>query len=498
VEHNGKPVDLVAHAIERGWTPQRAEDKAELWQLRASRPGPGVGVPGGLAYATTSPQVSEAVIEAAVLDAARHQFRLDDDDFYTDPSPDRTTRVRRVPLAIQKAAQRELRARYTDQVQQAAHTIFKGRIAPRQIFQAAFNAWGHRRELDLSGEQSVRRTFAAWHFYEQRHAIEAEGASNLSISNILANVLNKFALQGYLFTEQVWRKVAAIKSVSDFKATKSINLLGDVMFKQLGSAGELEHASLGDQAFSNQAFPFGRMLTLPWTHTVNDDLGMLTGAPMKIGQGAGLALNDSFWTLWKNMAAGTVNGDDGNGFFRTTSSTSAAAKKAGTAYLPNKFTGAGSVFGDAGLKQAKAAYDNQIDPNGNPLGFDGGAPVLLHGPTLWRDVTAQMQAPAIVYGGASTARDPNMNVWVGLMEPAMSRYIENANYVNSTTAWWILFNPAALAVMEVVFLNGTDTPAVLQAGPDYQFDRLGISIRGTMPFGCNQQNFRGGVYNQGS
>jgi hypothetical protein len=42
-------------------------------------------------------------------------------------------------------------------------------------------------------------------------------------------------------------------------------------------------------------------------------------------------------------------------------------------------------------------------------------------------------------------------------------------------------------VIEVAFLNGVDTPAVLQAGPDYQFDRLGISIRGTMPFGVNQQ-----------
>jgi hypothetical protein len=107
--------------------------------------------------------------------------------------------------------------------------------------------------------------------------------------------------------------------VNDFKPTKSINLLGDVMYKAVGPTGELENASLGDQAFANQAEPYGRILTIPWTHIVNDDLGMLTGAPQKIGQGAGLALNDAIWTLWKNMAAGTVNGDDGNAFWRTTS-----------------------------------------------------------------------------------------------------------------------------------------------------------------------------------
>jgi hypothetical protein len=80
----------------------------------------------------------------------------------------------------------------------------------------------------------------------------------------------------------------------------------------------------------------------------------------------------------------------------------------------------------------------------------------------------------------------------------MSRYPENAGYGNSTTNWWLLYDPAALPVAEVAFLNGVDTPAVLQAGPDYQFDKLGISIRGTMPFGSNVQNFRGGVFMAGS
>ena len=336
-----------------------------------------------------------------------------------------------------------------------------------------------------------------WDQLERQSVIQAEGASNLSISNMLANVQNKFALQGYLFTEQAWREIFAIRPVGDFKPTKSINLLGDVIYKVLGPSGELENASLSDQAFANQAQPYGRIITIPWTHIVNDDLGMLTQVPLKIGQGAGLALNDNVWTLLKNMTS-TLNGDDGVAFFRTSSLTTAAAMKAGTAYKPNKATGAGSAFSDTALTAAKALFDNQIDPNGNPLGFDGLIPVLLHGPTLWRAVTAQMQSVAIVYGGASAALQPNANVWNGMMKPVMSRYLENANYLNSTTAWFIFFNPVALAVAEICFLNGVDTPAVLQAGPDFQFDRPGISIRGTMPFGSNQQNFRGGVYNVGA
>jgi hypothetical protein len=193
------------------------------------------------------------------------------------------------------------------------------------------------------------------------------------------------------------------------------------------------------------------------------------------------------------MFGGTVNGDDGNAFYRTTSSTTA-----GKAYKPNKISGGGSALSATSLQAAKALFDNQVDPNGYPLGYDGMTPIILHGPTNWQTITALMQSVAIVYGGASASLQPNTNVWQGRMKPVMSRYMENSKYVNSATAFALFFDPVALAALEVCFLNGVDTPAVLQAGPDFQFDRLGISIRGAMPFGVNQQNFRGSVYVAGA
>ena len=113
-------------------------------------------------------------------------------------------------------------------------------------------------------------------------------------------------------------------------------------------------------------------------------------------------------------------------------------------------------------------------------------------------MTALLQAVAIVYGGATAANAPNANVWSGAgLKPVMSRYMESPNHVNSPTAWEVLYDPVALPTVEVAFLNGKDTPDVLTAGPDYQFDRLGISVRGTMTMGATQQNFRGGGYSPG-
>lgn len=491
VEAEGKKskVDLVTHAIAAGWTP----DTVELHALRAARPGPGVGmVPGGLAYSTSTPELSEAVLEAAVIHAARHQFKLDDDSFYIDAE----TKQRRVPHHIEQDAKRDLKARYTDQVQQAAHTMFRGRISLQQVLVASARVNGYHGSEVIRDDGAIEDVLRAqnWKMSRAGQGIQAEGTSTASIANILSNVLNKFMLQGYLFVEQAWREIAAIRPVNDFKPTKSINLLGDVMFKKVADSGELKDASLGDQAFANQADQYGRILTINRKNIINDDLGILTTAPMKLGQGAGLVLNDVLWTIFLALVSATA--DDGTAFWRTTSST-VAGKLSG----PNKLTGGGSALSSAALQAAKQLFDKQTDPNGNPLGYDGMTPILLFPPELWMTANELVDPAAVglVYGGGSAAKQPNINMWKGRLKPVMSRYLSNTNYANaSATAWYNLFAPVALAVIEACFLNGVDTPTVQTASPEFQFDRLGVSIRGVLDFGVNAQNFRAGVRSDGA
>lgn len=491
-----KNVSLTAHAIAEGWAADKVKDTIELESLRASRASAEAGRNAGPhLHFSSEPLQNEAVIEAALFQGMRHQYRLNDDDFYSEATPDGKGQMRRVPKYLQDDAQKDFKAKYTEQVQDSAHRLYAGRLSCHQLFRDIFAANGSHLTLDLKSAAGIRSMMSEWDHMEKQ-AIRAAGTSTISIANILANVLNKFALQGYLYVEGAWRLFSSIRSFNDFKPTKSINLLGDVMYKDLGPNGEIDSASLGDQSFANQAAPYGRMITIPWTYIVNDDLSMLSTVPMKLGQGAGLKVNDVFWTLWAAMMnTSAVKGDDGVDFWRTSSATTPVAKKAGTAYLPNKTTGALSA---TSLSAVRALFENQIDPNGNPLGFDGMKPIILFGPSNWQGVTALMQAAAIVYGGASAALQPNVNVWQGYMTPVQSKYIENANYGNSTTAFFVLFDPVALPVIETGFLTGMDSPAVLTAGPDYQFDRLGISIRGTQAFGVKQQNFRGGVFCTGA
>jgi len=472
IKADGKSVNFVAHAIEEGWS----EDKAELEAMRSARPN---DAGGPRFYSPSAPEVNEAVLECAVLQAAGGQFQLFENEFYTKETPDRG----RISARDQRRIQGELNARYTDKVQQAAHTLFKGRVGLQQVLVASAARNGFRGSEVIRDDGDLG---AVAHYAN----IKADGASTASIANVLSNVQNKFLLQGYLWTDQAWKEVARIGSVKDFKPTKSINLFGDFELQDVGPSGELKNATLADQAFANQASTSGRVLTISRTHIINDDLGALTTIPAMMGRGAGLKLNKAFWTKFLNPGY-----DEGG----STAFWAAVHTIAGQSAKSNYSSGAGSALASAGLTAAVLLFDKQVDPAGNPLGLD--AEILLYPPDLQTTALELMNSEYVVATGvgASAARAPSSNVWKGRFKPVKARYLSNDAYTGySAAAWYLLANPNILPTIEVVFLNGNEMPVVQVAGPDFQFNVLGVTTRAVFDMGVEKQNFRGGVKSAGS
>lgn len=437
LDASGKPrrVNVQAHATAEGWTC----DQTELAVLRAGRPA------GPFAYAVAgSDNVDNTILAAAVFQACR-KFDAHADE----------------PLV------------YTDRVMQAAQTRFKGRIGLQQLLTAAAALHGYRGDSSIRGDGDLERVL----YYikaSKEHDLQADGASSGSISNLLSNVQNKYLLVGYRNVEGGWRRIAAMRQVKDFKPTKSVALLGDFVFQAVGPDGELKHATIGDQAFANQAATYGRFHVLTRADMINDDLSALTEVPTKLGRGAALKLNNVFWTEFMNPSG---NADDAIAFYAT-SHTNA-----------NYFTGSTTNLSSASLKTALINFRNQVDPNGQPLGAIPA--ILLTGPTLEVDALELLKAIQLVgTGQTANTRQPNINVWSGRYEPVVSSYLENASFTNySTTAWYLLADPADVPVVEACFLNGIEEPTVQTATPD--FDTLGIAMRGFMDFGIKMQNFRG-------
>jgi phage major head subunit gpT-like protein len=295
-----------------------------------------------------------------------------------------------------------------------------------------------------------------------------QGFSTLSIPGILSNTANKFLTAGFNAVESSWREVTAIRPVRDFKTVTSYALTGDALYEKVGAGGEIKHGTLGEQSYTIRAETYGKMFAITRQDLINDDLGSLTQIPRKLGRGAALALTKVFWTEF--LA-------DVSTFYTTARG--------------NAFSGAGSALQASSLKTANERFLKQTDPDGNPLGL---APrILLVPPELAITAAELMQSINFNTGGAATgAQIPNANVFAGRYQVVVSSYLSNTTVTgNSATAWFLLADPQDLAVIEVAFLNGRDTPIVESA--DVDFNVLGIQFRGYHDFGTAKQEYRAGV-----
>lgn len=374
------------------------------------------------------------------------------------------------------AAPRHGHASHDDRAIEAAMCLTAGldkpeEHYPEQVLNAADDAFPHGLSL-TEGLQiyaarngfngSTRDVEGLFDAAFARPATGIRAASTMSLPGILSNVANKHLVAGFNAVESAWQRIAAIRSVRDFKQHTSYTLTGDLKFEQVGPGGEIKHGKVGEETYTNQAKTYAKMFGVTREDIINDDLGALTAVPRRIGRGAALKLNDVFWTTFLDDAA----------IFTTENK--------------NYKAGATTALSAGGLSIMKTLFNRQTDPDGNPLGV---MPSILLVPTeLEETARALMSSQLIVTGEDNT--QPNSNVWRGRYEVVSSQYLP----VDSV-AWYLLARASELPLIEVAFLNGRRVPTVESAQAN--FSTLGIDMRGFFDFGVAYQEKRGGVKSKG-
>jgi len=275
------------------------------------------------------------------------------------------------------------------------------------------------------------------------------------ISNLLAALVNKFLLAGFMAVERSWQEIAAIRSVADFKAINLMRLNGSLKFQKIGNAGELKVAAVNDYKRSVNADTWGITTQLTRQDIINDDLNALSMVPQRMGRGAALAMNDAIWAE-----------------FLSNNST----------YYQSVTAAAGNALAYAGLETAVTAYRRLNDPDGNPLSI---APrIILCPPELEPKAVQLMTQSALITTAlgstSSKAVEPSANPFVGRYKIVTSNYLSAAATPANST-WWLLADPADLSALDVVFLNGQQVPTIEQVMIDYQL--LGVGLRGYLDFG---------------
>jgi hypothetical protein len=295
------------------------------------------------------------------------------------------------------------------------------------------------------------------------------GLSTIDIGGILSNVANKFLLEGFFSVERAWRNICSVRNVSDFKTVTSYRLIGRDQYEKVAPGGELKHGTLGEESYTNKADTYGLLLAIDRRDIINDDLGAITTVPRKLGRGSGLKINDVFWTTFLNNA----------NFFKAANN--------------NYIEGADTVLSIDGLTKAEVVFMDQVDADGKPIGI---MPAIVLVPTALSAMATMLYKSLEIRDTTASTKYPVANPHAGKFRVEVSRYLANSQYTgHSDKAWYLLADPNDLAVIEVAFLNGQESPTIETAEAD--FNVLGVQMRGFHDFGTSLQDPKGGCKAKG-
>lgn len=409
----GEYPELLAQAVTEGWTVEAAKDEL-LKKIRAAKP----SVPGIFIPSWNHAQTGDTIHAAALL----------------------TSGVKAEEVVAQLGAP----------AVEAAQKRYRSGMSPKRLVLEAALANGFTDTMIDGGN---------W-YQAAAYAIKAQ-FSNVSLTGILADVYNKRLLQGFRYADASWREIATIGSVSDFKAINSyrLNMVGG--FEEVGAGGELKHATLSDESYSNQAKTYGKMLGLTRQDIINDDMGALSDVPFMFGRAAANSFNDVFWTEFL---------DDATFFASGNSNVNTAAAELGVTALD---------AAEQGFMAITAA-------DGKPTGIK---PAILLTPVALKTLARQLfndQVLGVTSLGATNAKakDPISNPFVGMFKPVFSPYLTD------TKDYYLLADPMDCPVIQAVFLNGRQEPFVESSAAE--FNTLGILYRAYMDWGVALQDPKGG------
>ena len=345
---------------------------------------------------------------------------------------------------------------------EASRRQFKSGIGLQQIIEicARRNGWvGHRYGDDQEG--CLRAAF-----------------STVELANILTVNFNYKLLQAYMAVEDTWKNIARIGTAMDYKTMTSYRMNGDMTFEELGANGEIKHGAVGEQTYTNQVDLYAKMFKVGQKDLVNDNLNAFAQLAAMIGRGGALKVNKVFWTAFMS-GTGT--------FWHTSHATTGDTGNA------NYATGAGTALSIASLTAAELLFLDQVDPRGEKLGL---MPRKLLVPNALNVTATQLMRDTEVRDTTASTKYTTGNPHAGKFDVVRSSYLNDSTIAGySALAWYLTAAPEDLAVIEMAFLNGQQTPTVETAQAD--FDELGLQFRGYFSFGAAKQDFRAGVKMKG-
>ena len=301
-------------------------------------------------------------------------------------------------------------------------------------------------------------------------AIIEAGFTTGSLPKALGDLANTSLMAGYKDPADSIGLIAAMVQVKNFKKGTQLQMDSDMVLKEVGANGEIEHAQVGEESYDFFVKQHARKLVTSRMDLIDDELGVFTGFHNGFGRGASLAEQLKFWTMF---AASESNGhfSVGNGNLLS------------------------NLLSIDGLTAAVTALGSQVDKWGMPIDVTG---MNLVVPTALVPYAKQIVKSTLLHPVYNNDKaEPITNPHVGEFKVIESKWLNNAKVGNqSTTAWYLLADSddiASFASVHRTGMNGPETrTAALPVGD------LGIASDAVYDFGAALVNPKGAVKSTGT
>lgn len=294
-----------------------------------------------------------------------------------------------------------------------------------------------------------------------------QGTSDFPI--LLENAMHKTLQQAYAAAPDTWSRFCAVGAVTDFRdhPRYRVGSLGNL--EALNELGEFRNKSIPDgERAKVRAGTKGNLINLSRQAIINDDLGAFIGLAAAAGRAAKRTVEaDVYAMLALNSGAGPTM-EDGKALFHADHGNLTTA----------------AALSMAALDLDRVAMASQTDVGGNDF-LDLRPAVLL--------VPLALGGTARVINGAQYDPDTANKLQRPNMVNGLFRDIVDTPRLSGTRRY-LFADPVEAPVLEVVFLDGNDTP--------YVETENGFSVDGTrwkirLDFGVGAVDYRGAVMNAG-
>lgn len=296
------------------------------------------------------------------------------------------------------------------------------------------------------------------------------------LPSVYLDVVYKSARAAYALAQPTFPKWAKKSVRRDYRLASSVQLSNLGSLSKVPESGEYQYGALTDSKEAYKVEKFGKIIGITREAIINDDLGLLTDIPARLGTAARNTESD---VVYAALLANAAMGADGIPLFHANH---------------GNLAGTGAVISTPTLGAAYTGMAMQKDPDGvTMLSIQ---PRYLLVPPLQLATASQVMGAFVptTPGGVTPTYLRSLEI---VDEPRLQGGVTvgGVTYPGSSTGWYLAADPNQAPTVEYAYLEGQEgIYTETQAG----FEVDGIKTKVRLDIGAKPIDWRGMQYNPGA